>query len=514
MSTGHPQRKADSDAQLAPTSKWVLRFNVGQAARHLLYALVCGILCGFGSITLCIVVDGARHVFERLPWLIWLLPVIGIAQLLLYRWWKLPLDLTTDAVIERMRGGHEISGLLAPGILIANAMTILAGGTVGKEAGAMQMGASLGTTIARPFRLHNVVRRPNHDDTQDMHLYVAATGMAATFSALFFAPLGSCMLVLELMRFAGLRYVCSMLVACFAGFVVARHFGIGDVITKVGVPQLNWHGVGMCVVIGVAAALFGSLFAIAIRLVQGVTKRIRRNCYLWVVVGGLLVAVLVTACGWTRFTGSGGTLLNDVLRSPNVSFDFLIKMLLTILCLGFWFKGGEIMPSLCIGGMIGSASFAMTGGDALFGAAVGSICFLAAFNRCPLSAFLLGCEIFGWAAAPFLAIGVCVAFMFGYPVGIYGSGIDLLARSGWKQFFHGMRQSALRNEHEKDAGFIDFAVAAGSQIQQVASTAQQAARREGEQWRHEVSTWRGKGRAGRRRRGSDGTASGRGGTHK
>lgn len=461
------------------------------AAMHLVYAAVCGVLCGFGSILLCLVVDGARHVFEQATWLIWLLPVVGVVQLLLYKWWKLPLNLTTDAVIERMRGGHLISGLLAPGILIANAMTVFAGGSVGKEAGAMQMGASLGTMIARPFRLHNVVRRPHHDDTQDMHLYVAATGMAATFSALFFAPLGACMLVLELMRFAGLRYVCSMLVACFAGFLVANHFGIGDVITKVAIPHMTWHNVGMCVVIGVAAALFGSLFAVAIRLVQGVTARVRRNYYLWVVVGGLLVAVLVTACGWVRYTGSGGALLNDVLTAPDVSFAFAVKMLLTILCLGFWFKGGEIMPSLCLGGMIGSASFAMTGGDALFGAAVGSVCFLAAFNRCPLSAFLLGCEIFGWAAAPFLAIGVCVAFMFGYPVGIYGAGIDILARPGWKQFFHGMHESALLDESEGNAGFIDVAVAAGSAIEQVVSTAHQAAHRESEQWRHIVGQRRG-----------------------
>ncbi|MDE5640622.1 MAG: hypothetical protein K2I40_02710, partial [Bifidobacterium castoris] len=88
-------------------------------------------------------------------------------------------------------------------------------------------------------------------------------------------------------------------------------------------------------------------------------------------------------------------------------------------------------------------------------------------------------------------------FMFGYPVGIYGSGIDLLARSGWKQFFRGMRQSALRDEHERNAGFIDFAVAAGTQIRQVASTAQQAARREGEQWRRDVRQWHGGGRKGR-----------------
>ncbi len=44
--------------------------------------------------------------------------------------------------------------------------------------------------------------------------------------------------------------------------------------------------------------------------------------------------------------------------------------LLTFICLGFWFKGGEIMPSLCIGGLLGGACFAMTGSSPQMGVAV------------------------------------------------------------------------------------------------------------------------------------------------
>ena len=87
--------------------------------------------------------------------------------------------------------------------------------------------------------------------------------------------------------------------------------------------------------------------------------RIRHNYFVWVIVGGLLFAVLVTVFGWWRFTGSGGEMLNDVLNMPDLSADFAIKMLLTVLCLGMWFKGGEIMPSFCIGGLLGSACFAI-----------------------------------------------------------------------------------------------------------------------------------------------------------
>ncbi|RYQ58438.1 voltage-gated chloride channel [Bifidobacterium pseudolongum subsp. globosum] len=305
-----------------------------QVVRHTLFACLCGVVCGFASIVLCLFVGAARHLFERAPWLIWLLPVMGVVQLLMYRWWKLPLNLTTDAIIEKMRAGDHLSALLAPGILFSTGMTILAGGSVGKEAGALQIGASLGTTIAKPFRLHNILRCENHDDTYEINRYIASNGMAAAFSALFFAPLGSCMLVLELMRFTQLQYVTSMLIACFIAFLISDHFGIGEVINAVPVPSTSWRIIGVCIVIGIAAAVAGSAFAIAIRLLQALTMCIRRNYYVWVIVGGLMLAALVTVFGWWRFTGSGGEMLNDVLNMPDLSADFAIKMLLTVLCLG------------------------------------------------------------------------------------------------------------------------------------------------------------------------------------
>ena len=62
-------------------------------------------------------------------------------------------------------------------------MTILAGGSVGKEAGALQIGASLGTTIAKPFHLHNILRRENHDDTYEINRYIVPTNRHSTIEA-------------------------------------------------------------------------------------------------------------------------------------------------------------------------------------------------------------------------------------------------------------------------------------------------------------------------------------------
>lgn len=407
--------------------KWTETIDVDQIVRHVGFALVVGVACGLASVALCICVGWAYDVFCSFPWLIWTLPIMGILQIIAYRFLKLAPNMTTHSVIDTMRSNQKVSYALAPGILLTTCMSIVSGGSVGKEAGALQIGASLGSLISRPFHIKHVFRKEKMSkEDEPLNNYVAGCGMAACFAALFFAPLGSCMFVLELTRFKRdiVHHVPTILLACFVAYLVASFIGIGDIITKVALPEMDWHVVGQCIVIGVAAAFAGSLFGFFIKFTQNVTQAIKRNYFLWVIVGGIIFAILVTVLGWDRFTGTGGVNLNLALEGQFGAWDFLIKALLTFICLGFWFKGGEIMPSFCIGGLLGASCSYMTGGDAMFGAAIGVLTFFAAFSRCPLAAFLMGCEIFGWTAAPFLAIAIFVAFMFGYPVGMYGDGVD------------------------------------------------------------------------------------------
>lgn len=393
----------------------------GQVARHTLFAVAIGAVGAAASVALCLCVGLAWEAYRACWQLIFALPALGVLSLLLYRAWHLPLDMTTHKVIDLIRDDREVSPWLAPGILIGTCLSILGGASVGKEAGALHMGASLGDLVARPFKLAPVHRA---DAGQPMTGYAAATGMAAAFSALFFAPLGSCMFVLELARFkrSVTKHLLSILLACFVAFALASVVGIGDVVPKAALPALSWPVAGQCVVIGVACAIVGTLFIKAIDGLQRATARRSRNYYLWVVVGGLLVAGLTLALGWQPFGGTGGMLLAEALAGDHVGWDFAVKALLTALALGFWFKGGEIMPTFTIGALLGASCTVMTGGEASWSAAVGLVAFFAAMSRCPLAAVLMGCELFGWAGAPLFVVAVAVSFPFGRDVGMYGQG--------------------------------------------------------------------------------------------
>lgn len=429
-----------------------------QVLRHGVFVVAVGVVGAAASVVLCLVVGWAYDLVCAHGWLLYLLPIFAVASLLLYRALRLPLDTTTHTVINDICADRPISPALAPGILLGTAVSILGGASVGKEAAALHMGASLGDLVARPLNLRpmtGVWKGESHADgaggadggdgavgsagaskgaaggagsgggaSGGVHAYAASCGMAACFAALFFAPLGSTAFVIELSRYdrSVWRHAPFMLLACFVAFGLASIIGIGDVIPKVPLPALSWPVVGQCVVIAVACALVGTVCIQIIDGAQRLTKRISQNYYLWAALGGVLMAVLVTLFDWRGFEGTGANLLSDALAGRAGGWTFAVKALLTIVCLGLWLRGGEIMPTFTVGALLGASCTVMTQGDPAFSAAVGLVAFFAAMSRCPVTAFLMGCEIFGWAGAPAFALAVAVSFSLGRDVGLCGRG--------------------------------------------------------------------------------------------
>ena len=131
-------------------------------------------------------------------WLIWFLPLGGLAIVFLYHMGKITQPKGTDLVIEAVRSPEPIPTMMAPLIFIATAITHLFGGSAGREGAALQLGGSLGYRIGSLFRL----------DEKDLHV-VTMCGMAACFSALFGTPLTSTLLVMEVITVGVMYYSCD-----------------------------------------------------------------------------------------------------------------------------------------------------------------------------------------------------------------------------------------------------------------------------------------------------------------
>lgn len=393
-----------------------------QMVRHVAFAIVMGCVGAAASIVLCLCVNGTLSVFYSYPWLAAILPLSGLASLALYRGLKLDLDLTTHKVVHYMRSNQPISPKLTPGILFGTCLSVLGGASVGKEAGALQMGASLGNLVARPFKLNKIL---TFEKDRPLFDYTAAVGMAATFSALFFSPLGATFLVLELCRYRMTisRHVLTILLASLVGAAIARPIGIGDVLPTIAFPGYDWPYLGKSLIVGVCCALIGAVYAFGIDWFQRHTIAIKKNYWLWVVVGGCIIAAIMLGFSLSEYGGAGIDLLRLAFKGEQPDWAFAIKAVLVVLALGFWFRGGEIMPTLVTGSLVGAACCAMTGVDNGFSAALGVLAFFTAVIRAPLASFFMGCEFFGWQMAPYIAVAVLIAYSIGGDMGIYGLGV-------------------------------------------------------------------------------------------
>lgn len=390
--------------------------------KHVVFIVCVGIVSALTSIILCLCVNFAYHVNQTFAWTLFFLPLLGVLSLVLYKAFKLPYNYSTDTLVEQMRNDDVVSPMLAPGIIVGTCLTILGGGAVGKESSAFQAGASVSETLGRVFKLKNCFV-----DKQDRELYgyAALMGMSATFSALFFAPLGAVFMVLELTRLRKLslpRFIAMIASAAIAASI-AYPFGIGDIISRVTIPTITGELAFYTIIAGMVCGVFGGIFGRALRFTRKVLNTHVKKPYITVVISGLVIVCLVYFLDLRAFEGSGMNLLERALDGSIGTYDFAIKAGLVFLALAFGFKGGEIMPTLAIGGLLGCTLGQLMDIDPAFMSALGVIGFYVGMSRCPIAGFFLGCEVFGWAIAPFLAIIVICAVMGNWDYGYYGHGL-------------------------------------------------------------------------------------------
>ncbi|MBS6247809.1 MAG: chloride channel protein [Eggerthella sp.] len=450
---------------------WLSNIDKKQLALHVFFICLVGVVSAFTSIVLCICVNTSYRLNQEYSWLVFLLPVLGIVTLAFYKAMKLSYFYSTDDMVMEMRENKPVSPTLAPAILVGTCLSTLGGGAVGKESSAFQMGASIGETLSRAFKLKNVFK--NKQD-RNVYGYAALMGMSATFSALFFAPLGAVFLVFELTHFktfSPARFI-ALLVSAFIAASIAYPFGIGDIIPRVAIPGVTPDLMLQVVLIGTLGGILGRFFGASLAAVRAWERKRLNHPYLSVLVVGIGITILVVAFGLQSFEGGGMNLLKQAASGSIGTWDFAIKAGLVFLALGSGFKGGEIMPTLVIGGLLGCSLGQLINVDPAFATAIGVMTFFAGMTRCPIAAFFLGFEVFGVEIIPFLAVSLIFAYGASHDSGYYGKGIRL-------NFHSARRRQRLAKQFIENAGDVDSALAKlEEQANEFATEKEQAARKE------------------------------------
>jgi H+/Cl- antiporter ClcA len=359
----------------------------GRLARDLVLGGFVGVLAGFGSFVFLSSLDWATSTRGSQGWLLYLLPLAGLALGLLYTYAGGDANRGTNLIIDEL---HEPSDAgpprrMAPLVLVGATVTHLFGGSGGREGAAVQIAASLTSLFRR------------HLSPRDRRAVMVAA-VAGGFGSVFGVPAAGTVFAVEVPTAGHRRYthLPAALAASFVGDRVARGLGIHH---RLPAPVKFALGFRSAVALIAASLLFGWCAAAFIELTHLIRRRLSvrvRFAPLRPVLGGVVVVALTLLVGTRAYNGLSLPLIDAATGGVAIGASvFAWKLVFTSVTIGAGFPGGEVTPLFCIGACLGSVLAGPLGLPRAVLAAVGMVAVFAAASNTPLACTLLGVELFG-----------------------------------------------------------------------------------------------------------------------
>ena len=282
-------------------------------------------------------------------WLVLLLPCAGglAAGVIITNWAPEAKGPGVPEVIKAIavRGGvirHRITFLKA----IVTSLLIGCGASVGREGPIVQIGASLGSSVSRIFKL----------DKSMLPVCVAA-GAAAGISATFNAPLTGTLFAIEILLLdTEISYISHIIVASVTAAALSKFFW-GDFPTF-DAPHFtfnNFEELLIFFILGILAGFVSLAFIAMIRITENIFDKIPIKDWIKPGLGGLILGLIalkipgVLGVGYETVNLS----LTGILPLDLALLLLVAKMVATSLCLGSGMSGGIFAPSLVLGATLG-----------------------------------------------------------------------------------------------------------------------------------------------------------------
>jgi H+/Cl- antiporter ClcA len=317
----------------------------------------------------------------------------------------------TEKVIEAIhKHAGRINFAVVPVKLFATALTIFAGGSVGKEGPSAQIGAASASLISSLMKFSSKDREK-----------VVICGISAGFASVFGTPIAGAIFGVEILIVGALMYdvLLPSIVSGFAAFYVAKFFGISYTyydISFFSTLDFDFFLLLKVILGGVFFGLVADFFITAIRGSHRYIESLNYHRLVKAFAGGVLLVLMTLAVG-EDYLGLGFSTIQDALSSKTLDLEgipayaFILKIIFTAVTLGSGGSGGVITPIFFVGATSGNFFGHMVDGNVPFFAALGFVSVLAGTTNAPIAAMILSVELFGMHVTHYAALAIIISFL-------------------------------------------------------------------------------------------------------
>ena len=345
-----------------------------------------------------------------------ILVAVGVAIALLVRWLGTPGDvelLVDDIHVDGGRGDVRSLRSLIPVSLLC----VGAGGPLGPEA---PLVTTTGTLASWAGLRADLARRDRR--------IIAITGMAAGFTVLFAAPLGSAVFALEILHRRGLEYYEALLPAAVGSLC---GYGIAASVSAIGVDPL-WafpapaHLVAADFTLAVLAGAGGAAVAWGFTYLSLGLRAVaaRLPSTILPAVGGAVLGLLALASPYALTNGELQIDRLSTSRALATTFALaaVAKLVASAVAVATGWRGGFIIPLFFIGFCLGQAADGHLGPAStwVFAAALMVACAVGV-TKTPIGSTLVVTEMSGMALLPTTLIAALVSLALTSPLSLIHS---------------------------------------------------------------------------------------------
>ena len=315
--------------------------------------------------------------------------------------------------IEAATGNKDKVTWSFPFILTLN--TLLAHGfgvSVGREGVAVQLGGAIGGNLT------------GGDFSKEKKQFFVKLGMICGFAGLFQTPLAAVVFILEVVseKFnftvnKVYEYIIYIIGAYISAFV-SHKLGLEKFFVEIDVSKvnINLEFIFKLILIGIVFVFVGIFFVVIQRKIKEVV--VLNEKISWIL---LIVFILASFIFEYRYASLGTNLIG--LSFTNFEqiqiYDFILKIVLTAICTGIGFSGGEVTPLFAIGATCGVILGTYLGLPILVTAALGYCLVFSAATKTYIAPILLALEVFGYKLMLFAIVPSFLIYLINKKYSIY-----------------------------------------------------------------------------------------------